>query len=345
MIRSDSLRKAYHTLEAVRNVSFEVQDHEFIAILGPSGCGKSTLLRLIAGLEQPDSGTLQLHGKDISSPRHFLAPEHRRFGMVFQDFALFPHMSVAANVAYGVNGSRSEKQARVRELLELVGLPHLAEKMPHAISGGEQQRIAVARALAPRPQLILMDEPFSNLDYQLRVQLRRDIRRILKQEGVAAILVTHDQTEAITFSDRVFLMQSGTLVQTGNPEEVYRFPRTLWAAGFVGEANFLPVQKAGDQLETALGAIPRISTGTPKTLMVRPEEIRLEPPDSAGVVGVVQDVEFSGPVKVLEVELPGEVLLSVHASPQSQWSVGDSLSVIAERTVMYDSEGRLLEAS
>ena len=170
-----------------------------------------------------------------------LPPEKRRFGMVFQDFALFPHMSVSANIAYGVRGSKAEKQSRVAELLELINLPHLAGQMPHQLSGGEQQRVAVARSLAPRPRLILLDEPFSNLDYQLRVQLRRDIRDLLRQQGVASLLVTHDQNEAITFSERMLLMNGGMLIQNGKPSEIYRYPKTLWAARFVGEANLLEV--------------------------------------------------------------------------------------------------------
>ena len=168
--------------------------------------------------------------------------------MVFQDFALFPHMSVSANIAYGVRGSKAEKQSRVAELLELINLPHLAGQMPHQLSGGEQQRVAVARSLAPRPRLILLDEPFSNLDYQLRVQLRRDIRDLLRQQGVASLLVTHDQNEAITFSERMLLMNGGMLIQNGKPSEIYRYPKTLWAARFVGEANLLEVNHTDGDL-------------------------------------------------------------------------------------------------
>lgn len=346
MIRCETLSKAYGSVQAVRGVSFDVAAQEFIAILGPSGCGKSTLLRLVAGLEEPDAGHLYLRDQEISGPRKLVPPENRRFGMVFQDFALFPHMSVAANIAYGVMGSRSEKQARVQELLELVGLPHLADKMPHMISGGEQQRIAVARALAPRPQLILMDEPFSNLDYQLRVQLRRDIRRILKQEGVAALLVTHDQTEAITFSDRVFLMYAGELVQTGVPEAVYRHPTNLWAARFVGEANFLEVTHASGTPETSLG--PLAATGlsaAAKRLMVRPEEIRLEVPAVEEVRAFVREVEFTGPVKVVEIEMRDGQRLSVHTSPQSNWSPGDGVTPVLERYLLFDASGTLLEGA
>ncbi len=346
MIRCESLFKSYGAVQAVQGVNFEVASQEFIAILGPSGCGKSTLLRLVAGLEEPDAGHLYLRGQEISGPRQLVPPENRRFGMVFQDFALFPHMSVSANIAYGLSGARSEKQARVQELLTLVGLPHLADKMPHMISGGEQQRIAVARALAPRPQLILMDEPFSNLDYQLRVQLRRDIRRILKQEGVAALLVTHDQTEAITFSDRVFLMYAGELVQTGVPEVVYRHPKNLWAASFVGEANFLEVSHASGSPETSLGPLGASGVGSlARRLMVRPEEIRLEVPSRAeDARAVVREVEFSGPVKVVEIEMKDGQRLSVHTSPQSNWNPGEGVTPVLDRYLLFDASGTLLES-
>ncbi|MDP6731081.1 MAG: ABC transporter ATP-binding protein, partial [SAR324 cluster bacterium] len=219
-------------------------------------------LRLIAGLENPDRGTVSLFGTEISSPRRMLPPEKRRFGMVFQDFALFPHMSVSANIAYGVRGSKAEKQSRVAELLELINLPHLAGQMPHQLSGGEQQRVAVARSLAPRPRLILLDEPFSNLDYQLRVKLRRDIRDLLRQQGVASLLVTHDQNEAITFSERMLLMNGGMLIQNGKPSEIYRYPKTLWAARFVGEANLLQVNHTEGDNRTPLGIL-NFAKGTP----------------------------------------------------------------------------------
>ncbi|MDC0224527.1 ABC transporter ATP-binding protein, partial [Deltaproteobacteria bacterium] len=239
MIECRNLTKNYGTLTAVSDISLQLGENEFVSVLGPSGCGKSTLLRLIAGLEVPSTGQVFLHDKEISGKKISLPPEHRKFGMIFQDFALFPHLSIEDNIAFGVKGSSSEKRQKVKELLKLVDLSHLIKKMPHQISGGEQQRIAVARALAPKPRLILMDEPFSNLDNQLRQHLRLEIRDILKQEGVATILVTHDQVEAITFSDSVLLMREGKLVQTGSPEDIYQNPQTLWASSFVGEANHL----------------------------------------------------------------------------------------------------------
>ncbi|MEC8187823.1 MAG: ABC transporter ATP-binding protein [SAR324 cluster bacterium] len=345
LIHCEGLSKAYESIEAVTGVGFELEESESASILGPSGCGKSTLLRLIAGLENPDRGTVSLFGSEISSPRRMLPPEKRRFGMVFQDFALFPHMSVSANIAYGVRGSKAEKQSRVAELLELINLPHLAGQMPHQLSGGEQQRVAVARSLAPRPRLILLDEPFSNLDYQLRVQLRRDIRDLLRQQGVASLLVTHDQNEAITFSERMLLMNGGMLIQNGNPSEIYRYPKTLWAARFVGEANLLDVNHKDGDNRTPLGIL-NFAKGTPEnavTVMIRPEELHLLPPDKDKTGGSIVSIEFAGPVQNLTVRLDSGEELRVSTSPKRIWTEGESVSVVPEHFQCYDASGQRLD--
>tara|TARA_B110000116_G_scaffold4230_1_gene3704 strand:- start:71 stop:1141 length:1071 start_codon:yes stop_codon:yes gene_type:complete len=344
MIECRKLIKNYGTLTAVSDISLHLREQEFISILGPSGCGKSTLLRLIAGLEVPSAGQVFLKDKEISGKKISLPPERRRFGMIFQDFALFPHLSVEGNIAFGVNGSASEKQQRVKELLKLVSLPHLAKKMPHQISGGEQQRIAVARALAPRPRLILMDEPFSNLDYQLRQQLRRDIRKILKHEGVATILVTHDQVEAITFSDRVLLMHDGKLVQSGTPEEIYQQPQTLWASSFVGEANHISVEWEAPELSSPLGLldVPEKIGKDTRVLMVRPEDFVLESCADAETNGVVKTVDFSGSVQTIGVELKSGETVQVSGSPHLLWTPEDSVKITAERYLCFDSAGNRL---
>ena len=344
MIECRKLIKNYGTLTAVSDISLHLREQEFISILGPSGCGKSTLLRLIAGLEVPSAGQVFLKDKEISGKKISLPPERRRFGMIFQDFALFPHLSVEGNIAFGVNGSASEKQQRVKELLKLVSLPHLAKKMPHEISGGEQQRIAVARALAPRPRLILMDEPFSNLDYQLRQQLRRDIRKILKHEGVATILVTHDQVEAITFSDRVLLMHDGKLVQSGTPEEIYQQPQTLWASSFVGEANHISVEWEAPELSSPLGLldVPEKIGKDTRVLMVRPEDFVLESCADAETNGVVKTVDFSGSVQTIGVELKSGETVQVSGSPHLLWTPEDSVKITAERYLCFDSAGNRL---
>ncbi|MBC8259097.1 MAG: ABC transporter ATP-binding protein [SAR324 cluster bacterium] len=345
MIECRNLSKSYGTLEAVSDFNLSLEEHEFLSILGPSGCGKSTLLRLIAGLEVPSQGRVFLQQREISAEKIILPPERRNFGMIFQDFALFPHLSVASNIAYGVTGTRSEKQKRVRELLELVSLPHLAAKMPHQISGGEQQRIAVARALAPWPRLILMDEPFSNLDYQLRLQLRSDIHDILKHEGVATILVTHDQVEAITFSDRVLLMHNGKLVQDGTPTEIYQQPQTLWASSFVGEANHLTVEWQDKALKTPFGRlnVPAEIGKQTRILMVRPEDFRLESATSEETNATVKTVDFSGSVQIIRVELTGGVMIQVSCSPHSVHLAQDSVKISAERFLCFNNSGHSLE--
>ncbi|HIA57841.1 MAG TPA: ABC transporter ATP-binding protein [Deltaproteobacteria bacterium] len=344
MIECLNLTKNYGTLAAVSDFSFQLHEHEFISILGPSGCGKSTLLRLIAGLEVPSQGKVFLQNKEISGKKIILPPELRKFGMIFQDFALFPHLSVENNIEFGVTGSKSEKQERVKELLELVSLRHLAEKMPHQISGGEQQRIAVARALAPRPRMILMDEPFNNLDYQLRLQLRRDIRDILKHEGVATILVTHDQVEAITFADRVLLMHKGKLVQSGTPPEIYQHPQTIWASSFVGEANHLKVEWQDSSLYSPFGLldVPAEIGRETRIVMVRPEDFFLESRKDDEANGIVKTVDFSGSVQIVGVELKSGETIQVSGSPHLLWTPEDPVKITAERYLCFNSYGNKL---
>ena len=344
MIECLNLTKNYGTLAAVSDFSFQLHEHEFISILGPSGCGKSTLLRLIAGLEVPSQGKVFLQNKEISGKKIILPPELRKFGMIFQDFALFPHLSVENNIAFGVTCSKSEKQERVKELLELVSLRHLAEKMPHQISGGEQQRIAVARALAPRPRMILMDEPFNNLDYQLRLQLRRDIRDILKHEGVATILVTHDQVEAITFADRVLLMHKGKLVQSGTPPEIYQHPQTIWASSFVGEANHLKVEWQDSSLYSPFGLldVPAEIGRETRIVMVRPEDFFLESRKDDEANGIVKTVDFSCSVQIVGVELKSEETIQVSGSPHLLWTPEDPVKITAERYLCFNSYGNKL---
>ncbi len=341
MIECRNLTKSYGELEAVSDFNLHLEEHEFLSILGPSGCGKSTLLRLIAGLEVPSKGLVlleEVNGKNVSGP----GPDR---AFVFQDFALFPHLSIEKNIAYGVNGSRSEKQKRVEELLKLVSLQHLASKMPHQISGGEQQRIAVARALAPRPRLILMDEPFSNLDYKLRLQLRREIRVILKHEGVATILVTHDQVEAITFSERVLLMHKGKLVQAGTPEEIYQQPQTLWASSFVGEANHLSAEWEETSLKSPFGFldVPAEIGKETRILMVRPEDFILVSAPDGEANGIVKTVEFSGAAQTVGVELKSGEKIQVSGSPHLLWNLEDPVKITAERYLCFNSFGDRLD--
>ncbi len=237
-VELQSLRVRYNDTEVLRGVGFFVQPGEIVSLLGPSGCGKTTTLRSIAGFVTPDSGEVLLDGRDVTE-----APVHRRgIGMVFQSYALFPHLSVFDNVAYGLRMRkvpREEMERRVTEALALVKLEEFAHRRPKQLSGGQQQRVAMARALVIRPKVLLLDEPLSNLDAKLRQEMQVELRRLLKATGAASVFVTHDQQEAMVLSDRIILMNAGEIVQEGTPEEIYREPRNLFAAAFVGQANFL----------------------------------------------------------------------------------------------------------
>ncbi|MGI8439328.1 MAG: ABC transporter ATP-binding protein [Thermoleophilaceae bacterium] len=272
----DAVSKAYGSVRAVEDLSLDVRPGELFAVLGPSGCGKTTLLRLLAGFERPDSGEISVGGTRVAGPGGFVAPERRRIGMVFQDYALFPHLSVAANVAFGL--PRGER-GRARRTLELVGLQHKAERFPHHLSGGERQRVALARALAPEPAVVLLDEPFSSLDASLRADLRREVELILRDAGATAVLVTHDQEEALSLADRLGVMRDGRLVQVGAPEEVYARPVDRWAAGFLGDVNLLSGVARGGAVQTELGSLD-LSGGVSSAegavrVAVRPEHLEL----------------------------------------------------------------------
>ena len=254
MIRLDGVTKRFGNDTAVDGASLCVARGEVVALLGPSGCGKTTLLRLIAGFERPDGGTVTVDGRLVAGPTAWVAPEARRVGMVFQDYALFPHLSVAGNVGFGL--PRRARASRVPELLSIVGLGGLEKRYPHELSGGQQQRVALARALAPSPELVLLDEPWSNVDPFLRESLRAEVAEIIRPLGVTVLLVTHDREEAFSLADRIALMRDGSVVQEGTAEQLYFAPATRWAAEFVGAANVLPGQIVAGRVETAIGAFP-----------------------------------------------------------------------------------------
>jgi iron(III) transport system ATP-binding protein len=247
--------KAYGPVAALAGVDLSVATGTLVAVLGPSGCGKTTLLRCVAGLERLDAGRIEVAGRQVAGPRTHLPAHRRRIALVPQEGALFPHLTVAGNVAYGLDRA-ARRGARIEEVLTLVGLAEHRDRMPHQLSGGQQQRVALARALAPRPPLILLDEPFSALDAGLRAELRRDVRAALRADGATALLVTHDQGEALSLADSVAVMRDGQVVQTGTPAAVYRRPADVWVARFVGEAMLLTGTAHGGQAHTVLGSLP-----------------------------------------------------------------------------------------
>jgi iron(III) transport system ATP-binding protein len=276
-IRLRGVSKSFGATHAVREVTLDIERGELMAVLGPSGCGKTTLLRLIAGFEVPDAGCVNVGESVVAGPGRLVPPERRRVGMVFQDYALFPHLSVEANVAFGLSRRpREEREALTRGTLELVGLQHKAGRHPGELSGGERQRVALARALAPEPELVLLDEPFSSLDATLRAGLRREVELILRDAEATALLVTHDQEEALSLADRLAVMREGRIVQVGPPEEVYGRPASRWAAQFVGEVNVLAGVARGDGVETELGRFDlRAPASGTVHVAVRPEQFEL----------------------------------------------------------------------
>ncbi|MDG2497097.1 MAG: ABC transporter ATP-binding protein [Aquiluna sp.] len=298
-----ALTKHFGDLKVLTAVDLEVKDREFVAVLGSSGAGKSTLLRLIAGFEKPDSGSIQLDGLEISNSDTVLVPEKRSIGIVPQDAALFPHLTVSQNIGFGLAGlTAKDRAARVLDLLKLVELEDFRDTKPDKLSGGQAQRVALARALAPRPKLVLMDEPFSALDAELRTRLRLDVKAILKAEGATAILVTHDQEEALSLADRVAVLRNGKIVQVGSPTEIYNSPADIGIATFLGDSVLIDGKVVAGKLVTALGSLTplnRVIDGESGLVAIRGENFYLQPnPNGEGeVVGQV----FFGHDAVVEV--------------------------------------------
>jgi iron(III) transport system ATP-binding protein len=291
-LRLQGLIKRYGALYAVDDVSFELGSGDILALLGASGCGKTTTLRLIAGLETPDDGEIWLGERRVSGGGDWIQPENRRVGMVFQDYALFPHLNVSANIAFGLRQYHGDKQARVAEMLRVVGLEGMEKRMPHQLSGGQQQRVALARALAPQPSILLLDEPFSNLDAALRAQVRAEVRAILRQANVTSIFVTHDQEEALSLADKVAMMREGRILQFGTPHEIYSRPANRDVAQFVGEANFVSAVARGMTAQSALGDIALLQEAYGAvSLLIRPEAIHIAP---QGIPARVVWSEFYG---------------------------------------------------
>jgi iron(III) transport system ATP-binding protein len=320
-----------HVIPVVDHVSFKLAQGEILGLLGPSGCGKTTLLRMIAGFEQPTDGTIELAGNVVASPHDLLPPEQRNTGMVFQDYALFPHLSIADNIAFGLKKKKLSKKdikQRINEVLALVGLEGLEKRYPHQLSGGQQQRVALARALAPKPALMLLDEPLSNLDVQVRLRLRHEIRHILKATGITAIFVTHDQEEALAISDKIAVMSSGKIEQLGTPEEIYTRPASRFVAEFVTQANFIPAKRRGKVWTTEIGQweISSPAATVPEgDLMVRQEDILLKADDTADVV--ISDRQFLGREYRYCLRTPSGCQLHARTTLQTQLAIGTKVQL------------------
>ncbi|WDL99095.1 ABC transporter ATP-binding protein [Alicyclobacillus sp. ALC3] len=344
MLQVVNLAKHYGSFHAASDVSFEVGKGEFVTILGPSGSGKSTILRMVAGLTEPTSGRILIDGKDVTS----LSPQKRDIGLVFQSYALFPNMTVAQNVAYPLRvrkWNREDIRVRVAELLELVGLAHRASYYPEQLSGGERQRVALVRALAFRPPLLLLDEPLSALDAKVRERLRASLKEIQSALQVTTVMVTHDQEEALELSDQVVVMNQGRVEQVGTPAMVYYSPRTEFAASFVGQSN--AIAAVVKRTEPWANGMRKVSlyyhgatftwlvdeadatVGNMVTLFVRPESVRLTRGAESELNGIVRTAQFMGPTTRYKVEVAGQLLtVDAMSSLSQEVQVGDVVGLV-----------------
>jgi len=324
-IDAAGVEKAFGATRAVTGASLRVEHGQLVALLGPSGSGKTTLLRTIAGFEAPDAGTVCIGGRKVAGAGVWEEPDRRRIGMVFQDGALFPHLSVADNVRFG-----APRAGRVQECLQLVGLADRAGGYPHELSGGERQRVALARALAPEPEVVLLDEPFTSLDAALREELREEVAAILHEAGASALLVTHDQEEALSLADVVAVMRDGRIEQAGTPEEVYGRPTSRWVAEFLGDADVVPGNAAAGVVDCELGRFPadRALQGTVEVVL-RPESVAIGagggPPDAAHAL--VTGRSFYGHDQLVRLELPSGLRLRSRSLGFPAWHAGDRVRV------------------
>lgn len=328
--------KQFGTHLAVRAVDLDVARGSLLALLGPSGCGKTTILRMIAGLTAPSAGTIMIDGVTVAADNVFVAPEQRGIGMVFQDFALFPHLTVLKNVLYGLHGlPRDQRLARATEVLELVGLQAFRDRLPGALSGGQQQRVALARALAPSPKLLLLDEPFSSLDAALRTSVREEVRAILRQAEQTAVFVTHDQEEALSLADEIAVMNDGEVHQVAPPHRLYTAPATRFVAEFVGEANVMQATRAGTYLvDTPVGRLPTSAPvdATDVTVVLRPEAVRLLPAGDGSAQ--VTAISYFGFDQLTEVVLADGTRLKSRHIPRDDIARGMRANLYVDGSVL-----------
>jgi iron(III) transport system ATP-binding protein len=336
-VRISGLTKRYGDVGAVEGLSLDVVSGELVALLGPSGCGKTTTLRLVAGFLKPEGGEIWVGDRCVSSPASVVPPERRRMAMIFQSYALWPHMTVAQNVGYGLRlksgMGRDDRDARVREMLRVVQLAGYEDRYPGELSGGQQQRVAVARALVVEPEILLLDEPLSNLDANLREEMRFEIRRLHERFGITTLYVTHDQGEAMVISDRIAVIQSGRVAQVGTAEDLFRRPRTRFVAEFIGRTNVVDGVAAGPDTVTRGSLVLRVeardlTSGKPVALSIRPHDIVLSPPSPApgdnAVAGSVKRATYLGDGVDYEIGVAGsDVILRVATTPANRRSAGD----------------------
>jgi iron(III) transport system ATP-binding protein len=339
------LTKRFHPQHppVLDNVGFTIEPGEILALLGPSGCGKTTTLRTIAGFEQPEAGDILLEGQSVLK----LPPEKRQIGIVFQDYALFPHLTVIKNVIFALKRyPKRERRSRAEAILNLVGLRIFQHRMPDQLSGGQQQRVALARAIAAEPKLLLLDEPFSNLDATLRQSTRLEVRNLLKATGMSALLVTHDQEEALSFADRIAVMRAGKIEQIGTPEAVYHQPKTPFVAQFLGQTNIIMGQATGNVATTLLGPVRLHNAyNGPVMLSIRPEHLTLAAPDQRHPIGQIISCEFKGHDLTYQVKVGSEVIL-VHTEYTSPQRAGEYVRLVPREkaVVLGDRQAVTIEA-
>lgn len=340
----ENVSLSYALTPAVKDVSFELVPGEIACLLGPSGCGKSTLLRLAAGVERPQSGVVRLDGREIAGPSRFLPPEKRGIGLMFQDFALFPHLTILENVAFGLHALEYDAAlVEARAALRRVGMLAYENAYPHAISGGEQQRVALARAIVPRPQVMLMDEPFSGLDQRLRESVRRETLAVLKETRASCMLVTHDPVEAMGMADRILLMREGRLIQQGTPAELYENPVDVGAARFFSDFNELIATVSAGQVTTPFGqhAAPGLVDGQRALVMIRPQG--LEPAKGrAGQEGLVVDSRYLGDVVQLQVmfaEMEEPFIIRLPAAMAPKKGETRRFSAVSSHVLVFPASG------
>ncbi len=318
--------------QILQNVSLQLQKGQIASILGPSGCGKTTLLRSLAGFQSISSGEIYVHDKLFSKSDYSLAPENRQIGMMFQDLALFPHLTVEQNICFGLKSlSKTEQKTRIKNVLELTELDQQEKKYPHQLSGGQQQRVALARALAPKPKILLLDEPFSSLDPELREQVATEVRKILKHENVTAILVTHDQHEAFAMADEVGVMEKGVIAQWDSAYNIYHQPKTRFVADFVGLGSMIPALVIdGETLETEFGKLPgklgdEFTIGDKVDLLLRPDDIPHD--DSSPITALVEEKRFRGAEFLYKLRLQSGNAVLCYAPSHHNHQIGEPIGI------------------